>query len=59
MAELVVSVGGSTGREIDKFQKFNIALDKPVKTAVPILKMPMLPMSASWWTVGPMVTTSG
>ena len=38
MAELVASVGGSSGREIDKFQKFNIALDKPVKTAVPILK---------------------
>jgi len=38
MAELVASVGGSSGREMDKFQKFNIALDKPVKTAVPILK---------------------
>jgi len=38
MAELVASVGGSSGREIDKLQKFNIALDKPVKTAVPILK---------------------
>ena len=38
MAELVASVGGSSGREIDKFQKFNIALDKPVKTAMPILK---------------------
>ena len=38
VAELVASVGGSSGREIDKFRKFNIALDKPVKTAVPILK---------------------
>ena len=38
VAELIASVGGSSGREIDKFQKFNIALDKPVKTAVPILK---------------------
>ncbi len=38
MAELTASVGGSSGREMDKFQKFNIALDKPVKTAVPILK---------------------
>jgi flavin reductase (DIM6/NTAB) family NADH-FMN oxidoreductase RutF len=37
-AELVASVGGSKGYEIDKFQKFNIARDKPVKTAVPILK---------------------
>ncbi len=38
MTELVASVGGSSGREMDKFQEFNIALDKPVKTAVPILK---------------------
>ena len=36
-AELVASVGGSDGRAIDKFQRFNIARDKPVKTAVPIL----------------------
>jgi len=36
--ELIVSVGGSGGQEIDKFQRFNIAKDKPVKTAVPILK---------------------
>ncbi len=37
-AELVASVGGSGGYEIDKFHRFNIARDKPVKTAVPILK---------------------
>ena len=37
-AELVASVGGSGGREIDKFRKFNIAKDRPAKTAVPILK---------------------
>ena len=37
-AELVASVGGSKGQEGDKFQRFNIARDKPVKTAVPILK---------------------
>ncbi len=37
-AELVASVGGSKGYEIDKFHRFNIARDKPVKTAVPILK---------------------
>ena len=37
MAELVASVGGSDGREVDKFRRFNIAQDKPVKTAVPIL----------------------
>ncbi len=37
-AELLASIGGSSGHEIDKFSKFNIAKDKPVKTAVPILK---------------------
>ncbi len=37
-AGLVASVGGSKGREIDKFRQFDIAKDKPVKTAVPILK---------------------
>jgi len=36
-AELVASVGGSGGWEIDKFQRFNIATDKSVKTSVPIL----------------------
>jgi len=38
MAELVASVGGSKGEEVDKFKQFNIEVDKPVKTAVPILK---------------------
>ena len=37
-AELVASVGGSKGQEGDKFQRFNIARDKPVRTTVPILK---------------------
>lgn len=37
-AGLVASVGGSKGSEIDKFQEFGIARDRPVKTAVPILK---------------------
>ena len=36
--ELIASVGGSGGQEIDKFQRFNIATDKALKTAVPILK---------------------
>ncbi len=38
-AELIASVGGSSGREIDKFGRFDIARDKPVKTTVPILKV--------------------
>ena len=37
-AELIASVGGSGGRYVDKFQNFNIALDKPTKTEVPILE---------------------
>lgn len=37
-AELVASVGGSKGEEVDKFQQFEIATDKPARTAVPILK---------------------
>lgn len=38
MAEIAASVGGSKGVEIDKFQRFSIARDKPARTAVPILK---------------------
>ncbi len=36
-AELIASVGGSGGSEIDKFNKFNVAEEKPLKTTVPIL----------------------
>jgi len=37
-AELIASVGGISGREVDKFQRFGIAEEKPLKTSVPILK---------------------
>ena len=37
-AELIASVGGSGGNEIDKFRHFNLAEDIPSKTKVPILK---------------------
>lgn len=37
-AELVASVGGSGGKEVDKFSKFGIAEEKPLKTNVPILR---------------------
>jgi len=37
-AELIASVGGISGREVDKFQRFGIAGEKPLKTSVPILK---------------------
>ena len=36
--ELIVLVGSSSGQQIDKFQRFNIAKDTPVKTKVPILQ---------------------
>jgi flavin reductase (DIM6/NTAB) family NADH-FMN oxidoreductase RutF len=38
LAEIIASVGGSGGSQIDKFQKFNLAEDKPLKTNVPVLK---------------------
>ena len=38
-AELVASIGGSKGGEVDKFRQFNIAKDKSARTAVPILKV--------------------
>ena len=37
-AELVHLVGSTGGSYIDKFQRFNIARDQPVRTKVPILK---------------------
>ena len=37
-AELVAAVGGSKGREIDKFQTFKIVNDNPIKTKAPILQ---------------------
>ncbi|NQT05627.1 MAG: flavin reductase [Dehalococcoidia bacterium] len=36
--KLVCAVGTSTGRKIDKFQKFNIAKEKSVRTGAPILE---------------------
>ena len=37
-AELVAAVGGSLGRKVDKFAKFHLAKEKPLKTSAPILK---------------------
>jgi len=37
-AELIASVGGSGGSEMDKFHKFNMAEEEPLKTSVPILR---------------------
>jgi flavin reductase (DIM6/NTAB) family NADH-FMN oxidoreductase RutF len=35
---LAAQVGGISGRETNKFQKFNIKTEEPIKTGVPILK---------------------
>jgi len=37
-SELVAAVGGSTGGELDKFQRFAITQDKPSRTRVPVLR---------------------
>ncbi len=37
-AELIASVGGSSGREVDKFHRFDIAREKPLKTSAPLLR---------------------
>lgn len=37
-AELMASVGGSKGKDLDKFENFHIDKDKSLKTNVPILK---------------------
>ncbi|MBI3040777.1 MAG: flavin reductase [Chloroflexi bacterium] len=36
--DLIHQVGSSGGQQIDKFQRFNITRDEPIKTGVPILK---------------------
>ena len=36
-AQLVAAVGGCSGRQVDKFQKFGLAKDKSLKTSAPIL----------------------
>ena len=38
VAELIASVGGISGQEIDKFKNFNITKSPPTRTAVPILE---------------------
>jgi flavin reductase (DIM6/NTAB) family NADH-FMN oxidoreductase RutF len=36
-AELIASLGGSAGKDTDKFQRFNITTDRSLKTGAPIL----------------------
>ena len=38
MVKLSAASGGCSGKDVDKFKRFDIARDKPVRTAVPILK---------------------
>lgn len=37
-AELMASVGGSSGKEVDKFERFHMDSEKSAKTEVPLLK---------------------
>jgi flavin reductase (DIM6/NTAB) family NADH-FMN oxidoreductase RutF len=37
-AELMASLGGSRGKEIEKFERFHIAREKALKTRVPLLE---------------------
>lgn len=65
--EIMASVGGSKGSEIDKFEKFNISKDKALKTKVPLLKDAYLayecklidhkPYGDHEWLVGEIIAT--
>lgn len=37
-APLAAAIGGTSGQQTDKFEKFNIGTEKPSKTSAPILK---------------------
>lgn len=37
-AELIAAMGGSLGRQVDKFRKFNLRKEKSLKTSAPILE---------------------
>lgn len=37
-ASLAAAIGGTSGQQMDKFERFNIAKEKPVKTTAPILE---------------------
>lgn len=37
-AELIAATGGCPGKEVDKFERFNLEKDESLKTSVPVLK---------------------
>jgi len=37
-ASLAASIGGTSGQQMDKFERFNLKRDKPLKTTAPILR---------------------
>jgi len=37
-ASIAAAVGGTSGQQVDKFERFNIKKEKPLKTTAPILK---------------------
>jgi len=64
-AALAAAIGGTSGQQIDKFEKFNIQKEKSLKTAAPILKdayaayecklMDTKPYGDHLWIVGQIV----
>jgi len=37
-ASLAAAIGGTSGQQVDKFERFNLKRDKPLKTTAPILE---------------------
>jgi flavin reductase (DIM6/NTAB) family NADH-FMN oxidoreductase RutF len=37
-ASLAASIGGTSGHQMDKFERFNVKKEKPLKTTAPVLK---------------------
>jgi len=64
-AALAAAIGGTSGKNLDKFERFNIGKEKPLKTAAPILKdayaayecklMDSRPYGDHFWLVGEIV----
>ena len=65
-ASFAASIGGTSGQQMDKFERFNIKKEKPLKTGTPILKeayaayecklVDSKPYGDHIWIVGEIVT---
>jgi flavin reductase (DIM6/NTAB) family NADH-FMN oxidoreductase RutF len=64
-ASLAAAIGGTSGKQIDKFERLNIKKEKPLKTTVPILRdayaayecklVDSKPYGDHFWVVGEIV----